>query len=457
MTGEAAPQTNKPAAPLRQPPCLLAGYGHPTTLDCAWRAPVRGAEKNVIDLIGTRAAQSSSRNARSSAGVTVVELVVAMAVTLVLSGAVFGVVNAVQRLVAFQPEVNAMQQGLRTTLLLLANELVNAGAGLDRTTLAGPLVQVLPPVVPYRRGQVDDDGRAGVTFRSDALSLVYVAGAAAQAPVLGAADDGARLTVDLGPNCGALAPTSLCGFVKGMRALVLDPTGAHDFVTVEDVAGSRVRLVYRGSLASRYSDGRAVLAHAAIHSYALRTDPATGTPQLAHYDGFVTDLAAVDHVAALSFEYFGEPEPPRLRATVRPAENPRPWTTYGPAPPALGVDDAATSWGPGENCVFAVDQGAQVPRLASLGPPGGFVALPGAVFGDGPWCPDDQAPRRYDADLLRIRRVRIRVRVEAAARAMRGLVGNLFLRGGAASFGAILAPDQAAVLDITPRSLSAGR
>ena len=399
----------------------------------------------------------TARRVRTSAGVTVVELMVAMAVTLVLSGAVFGVVNALQGLAASQPEVNAMQQGLRTTLHLLANELVNAGAGLDRTTLAGPLVQVLPPVVPYRRGQVGDDGRAGVTFRSDVLSLVYVAGAAAQAPVLGAMDDGARLTVDLGPNCGALAPTSVCGFVRGMRALVVDPTGAHDFVTVEDVAGSRVRLAYRGALASPYTDGRAVLAHAAVHSYALRTDPAAGTPQLAHYDGFVTELAAVDHVAALSFEYFGEPEPPRLRAAVRPAESPRPWTTYGPAPPPIGVDDAATSWGPGENCVFAVAQGAHVPRLASLGPPVGFVPLPGAVFGDGPWCPDERAPRRYDADLLRIRRVRIRVRVEAAARAMRGPVGQLFLRAGAGSFGVIQAPDQTAVLDITPRSLSAGR
>ncbi|HEY6507562.1 MAG TPA: prepilin-type N-terminal cleavage/methylation domain-containing protein, partial [Vicinamibacterales bacterium] len=120
------------------------------------------------------------RPARTSEGVTIVELMVAMAVTLVLSAAVFGAVSAVQSLAASQPEVSAMQQGLRTALHLLASELVNAGAGLDRTALAGPLVQVLPPIVPYRRGQVDDDGRSGVTFRPDVLSLVYVAGAAAQ-------------------------------------------------------------------------------------------------------------------------------------------------------------------------------------------------------------------------------------------------------------------------------------
>ncbi|HEY6508251.1 MAG TPA: hypothetical protein VIY56_09575, partial [Vicinamibacterales bacterium] len=280
---------------------------------------------------------------------------------------------------------------------------------------------------------------------------------AAQAPIVGAVADAGILTVDLGPNCGAVAPTSVCGFAKDMRAIVLDPTGAHDFVTVEDVAGFRVRLAYRGPLASPYSDGRAVLAHAQIHSYALRRDAATGTPQLAHYDGFVTERAAVDHVVGLAFEYFGEREPPQLRAAVRPSESPRPWTTYGPAPPPPGMDDASTSWGPGENCVFMLDGGVQVPRLGVLGPPATLVELPEAVLGDGPWCPDDRAARRFDADLLRIRRVRIRVRVEAAPSAMRGPVGRFFARAGAPSFAMSLAPDQEAVLDITPRSLMAGR
>ncbi len=394
---------------------------------------------------------------RRAAGVTVVELVVAMAVTLVLSGAALGVVNALRTLVASQPEVSDMQQRLRTALQLMANELISAGAGLDRTSLAGPLMHVLPPIVPYRRGQLEDDGAAGVTFRPDVLSVVSVAGAAGQAPILGAVDDGARLIVDLGPNCGAVAPTAVCGFVKDMRAIVLDPSGAHDFVTVEEVAGSRLRLAYRGALASAYADGRAVLAHAGIHTYALRTDPATGTRQLSHYDGYVTERAAVDHVVGLSFEYYAVSEPPRLRTAVRPAEIPRPWTTYGPAPPPVGIDDPSTSWGPGENCVFMLEQGVQVSRLAVLGPPATLVALAENVLDDGPWCPDDRAPRRFDADLLRIRRVRLRVRVEAAARAVRGPVGRLFARGGAPSFAMSLAPDQEAVLDITPRNLLAGQ
>lgn len=396
------------------------------------------------------------RAAQPALGVTVVELVVAMAVTLVLSAAVLALVNVVRSLVTSQPEVSDMQQRLRASLQLIAGELANAGAGLDRTALAGPLSQALPAIVPYRRGQVADDRRARATFRPDVLSLVYVPTSPAQAAVLGAVDLGGQLLVELGANCGAFAPTRVCGFVEDMRAIVFEPTGAYDFVTVDEVDDSRVRLAYRGTLASTYSDGRAVLAHAAIHTYALRNDAATGTPQLSHYDGFVTERPAVDHVVGLSFDYFGAPEPPQIRAAMRSAEDPRPWTTYGPAPPLLGVDDPSTSWGPGENCVFTIDGEMQVPRLASLGPPGDLVVLPEGAFGDGPWCPDAGAPGRFDADLLRIRRVRVRVRVEVAMRAMRGPVGTLFARGGRRSFSVGLAPDQEAVLDIAPPNLSPG-
>ena len=40
------------------------------------------------------------------------------------------------------------------------------------------------------------------------------------------------------------------------------------------------------------------------HTYYLRSEPATGTFQLMHYDGAETDLPVVDHVVKLAFEYF---------------------------------------------------------------------------------------------------------------------------------------------------------
>ena len=51
---------------------------------------------------------------------------------------------------------------------------------------------------------------------------------------------------------------------------------------------------------------------------------------------------------------------------LRPQQTPP--TTYGPKPPALGVNNAADTWPAGENCAFMVSGGQQVPRMATLGP-----------------------------------------------------------------------------------------
>ena len=399
-----------------------------------------------------------TRPSRGAAGgFTVVELMASMALALIVCGALFTLLDAARRTAGSNAEVGELQQRLRASLHLVANELVNAGAGPDRTPLAGPLGFVFPAVAPYRRGQIGDDAQAGVTFRPDVLSLAYVASSPAQGEVAGTVDLGGRLRVTVRPNCGALAPVAVCGFLEGMRVVLFEPSGAHDFLTVEDVAGADVELSYRGPLASTYTAGTAVVAHVAAHTFARRPDPATGIPQLTHYDGFLTERPAVDHMVGLWFEYFGEADPPRLRPGAEPGVTRGPWTTYGPAPPPIGVDDASTAWSEGENCVFTVADGRHEPRLAVLGPPGTLVPLDAGLLGDGPWCPDADAVRRYDADLLRVRQVRIRVRAEAAPRSMRASAGAVFTRGGVASAGMDQAPDQEAVLDIVPRNLATRR
>lgn len=394
---------------------------------------------------------------RGASGFSLIELVAVMAVTLVLAGAVIGLVNAMRGIVATQPEVADMQQRLRTALQQVAGELVNAGAGLDRTPLAGPLATTIPAVVPYRRGAVDDDGHAGQWFRPDAVSVVYVASTAGQAEVADAVDLGGRLLLALRPNCGAVAPTDVCGFRVGMRAILLEPRGAYDLVTVQQVGVSTVEVSYLGTPAASYASGRAVLAHAAVHTFELSENAGTGVPLLSHYDGFVTTRPAVDHVVALAFEYFGDPEPPRLRPSADLTAPRGPWTTYGPVPPLVGVDDADTAWGAGENCVFEVIGGMHQPRLPSLGAPGDLVPLSAAQLSDGPWCPDAAGPRRFDADLLRIRQVRVRIRVEAARDALRGAAGPLFVRAGPASRAASVIPDHEAVLDVVPRNYATAR
>jgi hypothetical protein len=136
-------------------------------------------------------------------------------------------------------------------------------------------------------------------------------------------------------------------------------------------------------------------------------------------------------VVALRFEYFGDPRPPQL---TRPATDPHgAWTTNGPSPPAPDVDDMSNTWPEGENCVFDVDavtriQSARLPDLGGASGPDDLAALtPGAMI-DGPWCPDETTPNRFDADLLRVRLIRVTLRVQTARATLRGLADRCSAR-----------------------------
>ena len=139
------------------------------------------------------------------------------------------------------------------------------------------------------------------------------------------------------------------------------------------------------TLVSAPWDDRAVTSD----TYYLRRGSVAGTSQLMHYDGAETDAPVVDHVVALTFEYFG----------------------------ADGD------------------------------------ALDPATFQDGPWLPGDVATGAFDADLLGIRRVRVTLRVQAARAALRGPAGVLFTYGGTAASMERYLPDREIRVDVAPRSL----
>jgi len=165
------------------------------------------------------------------------------------------------------------------------------------------------------------------------------------------------------------------------------------------------------------------------------------------------DIPVVDNLVALAFEYYGEPQPPTIR---EPADPSGPWsTTYGPAPSTTAVPPFAA----GENCLF-VANGPSPPqaRLADLGTAdAALVRLSAAQLTDGPWCPDDAAANRWDADLLRIRAVGIMLRVQSAISALRGPAGPLFAHAGTSRGGETWAPDQEVRFQVTFRNASFGR
>ena len=89
--------------------------------------------------------------------------------------------------------------------------------------------------------------------------------------------------------------------------------------------------------------------------------------------------------------------------------------------------------------------------------PDQLIKLTAAQLTDGPWCPDVNNANRGDADLLRIRKVAVTIRVEAALDALRGPASALFTRGGTSRGGNKWVPDQEIRFEVSPRNMNLGR
>ena len=391
---------------------------------------------------------------RHEHGFSLLELAMAIGVMLAVTAGVFAVVHPSQGAFAAEPEVADMQQRLRVADDTLSRDLLLAGAGAYLGSQAGPLAQYFPPVLPFRQGATNDD--APGTFAGDRITLLSVPPTAAET-ALAADFTPASATLQLVAEADCPAGVNLCGFTNGLPVLVYDAQGSYNLFTVTSVADGLSQVVVSSpadAAATTFGAGANVV-EAVSHTYYLKTDPATQIPQLMHYDGTRNaDVPVLDHIVGLTFDYYGDPIPPAL---VKPIAEPSgPWTTYGPKPPAL--DAKPTDYPAGENCAFTIDgNGQPAPRLAVLGAGPALVALSPEQLTDGPWCPDALSANRWDADLLRIRRIGVRVRVEAALSALRGPAGVLFTNGGTSRGGGKWVPDQEVRFEVAPRNLNLGR
>ena len=76
---------------------------------------------------------------------------------------------------------------------------------------------------------------------------------------------------------------------------------------------------------------------------------------------------------------------------------------------------------------------------------------------DGPFCPDSTSASRFDADLLRIRKVGVLLRVQVPSSELRGPAGVLFRNAGTGFSSRMMVPDQEIRFEITPRNFNLGR
>jgi prepilin-type N-terminal cleavage/methylation domain-containing protein len=381
-------------------------------------------------------------------GFTLVELLVATAVTLVALGLAVALLHPPS--VAFHalPEATDAQQRIRVAVQTLVSAIGAAGAGPSLGWGAGA-TPTWPGVLPcdWRAGPLGSV--AGGCARQDAITVVAMDMAAPQAMVMESLPGpGAAIRVAALSAC-SLADAA-CRMHPGARALITDGSGAWDVLSLTGVSADGTLLEHANdSLSRQYADG-AIVGEVETTAFSLRLDPASQVMQLRRVTAGSSDLPVLDHVTALSFEYFGDPAEPQVTD-----DGDADWrrTTYGPLPPPSDIDDPQDGWAPGENCVFSRLDGQPHSRLVSLpAEASGLARLPLSAFTDGPWCPDGASPNRFDGDLLRIRLVRVTLRVQAQSASVRGTDVNWFSHPGVAREAARLVPDLEVHVDVAIRN-----
>lgn len=327
---------------------------------------------------------------RSDRGFTLVELLVASCITLLVTAALVGAARPSRSLFEAQSEAADQLQRGRVAAHALFNDLLMAGAGPDRGPDAGPLVRVVAPILPL--GHARDDGDLAGSFRRDAITVAYVPVSRAETTI--ASELPARSgAVRVNTGAGCPLTDEACGFSLAATAIAYDDTGSLDVFRVEEVSGSLVQLRHTSVDSLKVYAPGSRLAEAVVRSYFLKADAVADTVQLMRDDHDGRPVAPVaDHVVGLAFEYFGHP-------------------SDGPAP------------------------------------------LAPSILTDGPWRPGENAPNRFDVDLLRVRTVAVRLRIESASAALRGPAGVLFSRAGTARSGNRFLPDLEFSFRVSPKNM----
>jgi hypothetical protein len=328
----------------------------------------------------------------SDAGFSLLEMAVALALTLAMTTTVVSLLQSATRGSGTQQEVADIEQRLRVAVDTLTEELMAAGAGTYLPGHAGPLNGAFAPVMPFRRGMVAADPPA--TFRTDTITLIEVPTTAAQTTLVADFVPGS-LTMQVAALPGCPAGVNVCGFASGTTVLAFDAGGGFQAFTIAAVVDSASQLTTTRSPPRIFSAGTPIV-EARMRTYYLKVDRSAQTSQLMQYDGTANaDLPVLDHVVGLAFDYYAAP-------------------------------------------MFS----------------GTFARLDAAELTDGPWRPDAASADRWDADLLRIRAVGVTIRLEAALVALRGPAGALFANGGTAVDAGRWIPDQEMHFLVAPRNLN---
>lgn len=230
--------------------------------------------------------------ARPARGFSLLELLLAMAITTTTAGALLSLVVAGQSIARLQPEAADLQQRARVVTDVLATELSRAGAGMEAGPFAGSLAERFAAAAPSVDG---------------GLTIWYASAGGAQGTlVYPLPADALAATIALDQPCAGAG----CGFADDTTALIFDNAGCHDLARVE--TGSSSLLVLAGGPRTCSYAAGAAIAQGEVRTFfvdpaarqLLRRDDATGVA-----------VPIADHVAAMAVEYLDAGR--RIRVTLR--------------------------------------------------------------------------------------------------------------------------------------------
>jgi hypothetical protein len=355
-------------------------------------------------------------------GYSLIEMLVSTAIMMVIVGGVFQLVNPAHGTSRVQPEFADVQQRARIGADTLFKDLVMAGAGPYQGATTGSLANYFAPIVPYRLGRQNPDPPQ--SFRDDGLTIIYVPNTSSQTSIADPMpNESAEIKVQAQPNCPD--GDDLCGFTEGMGVLIFDDEGHYESFEITRVQTSALHMQHRGQAFQTSYDTGATIVQAEWSHYYWDSNRL----QLRHYDGIETDVPVLDNVVGLTFTYFGDPDPPRYPE------------------PTIGV----------ENCIIDASGNPKLPVLTlgagALSTSGSLVEIDPAIFKAGELC--GGGTNAFDADLYRVRKVGVRIRIQAGDPELRGVDTRFFAQPGVArgSVGGWV-PDYELRFDVTPRNMN---
>ncbi|PYR78345.1 MAG: hypothetical protein DMF86_06140 [Acidobacteria bacterium] len=373
-----------------------------------------------------------SRNRRRGgreAGYSLVELLVSMGIMVTVTGAIFALVDPGNAATQTQPEVQDMHQRMRVATDTLFKDLMMAGAGPYQGPVTGSLMGFFAPILPHCWGNACPTAAGGVTSGTavaSTISMVYIPNTYSQTTISDPMPPSSEeLKVNPQPNCPDPSNNPLCGFHVKDELIIFDTSGHFDTFTVTEVQASAGHLQHRGDdLSYSYASGASVTQ---VESHTYYRDPTTN--QLMHYDGSDNPAQAIaDNVVGLTFEYFGDPNPPILPK------------------PALGI----------ANCLYDATGTYIASGMTALTTGDGSLApLPLSMLRDGPWCGGGNT--QFDADLFRVRKIRVTIRIQTPNAVLRGTDPLLFLNPGSAKSGQRFVPDLITRFEVSPRNVNLTR